>query len=85
MLLFCDCGSDRVTVVRWDKGRGLFRCLSCEMERWIEGFTVAEFDFIGFLWGAVLDQARKHRHRDPAIIDRMRKKREADRKAALRR
>jgi hypothetical protein len=35
MILFCECGSDRVDVMRWD--RALFRCLSCNQERWVEG------------------------------------------------
>ena len=85
MILFCECGSDRIDVLRWDKSRALFKCFSCNQERWVEGFTIAEFDEVSYVWGAVLDQARKHRKRDPAILERLRARQREERKAAERR
>jgi hypothetical protein len=65
MIVFCCCGSDKVIIQRWDKDRALFKCCSCEQERWVEGFTLGRFDFVEQLFGAVLDQARKYRERNP--------------------
>src|SRR5262249_47558724 len=70
MILFCMCGSDKVDIARWDnKDRALLECQTCKRTHWIEGFTIGRFDFVEQLFGAVLDQARKYRKRDPS--DRM--------------
>jgi len=66
MVLFCQCGSDKVDVKQWQNGRAQFHCYTCERSSWVEGFTLSKLDFAEQLFGAILDQARKHRQRDPA-------------------
>jgi hypothetical protein len=43
---------------------------------WLDGFTVSEFDLSKLLSGALIDQARKHRRRNPSEVQRI----EAERK-----
>ena len=65
VLLFCQCGSDRVDIKLWNVRRAQLQCLTCGHEAWLEGFTVSEFDPAKLLAAAVVDQARKHRKRPP--------------------
>jgi hypothetical protein len=65
VLLFCQCGSDRVDIKLWNVRRAQLHCLTCGQEAWLEGFTVSEFDPAKLLTAAVIDQARKHRKRSP--------------------
>ena len=44
VLLFCQCGSDRVDLKLWNGNRPQVRCLTCGKEAWLDGFTVSEFD-----------------------------------------
>ena len=44
MLLFCQCGSDRVDVTNWNANRPRIHCFTCGHESWMDGFTVSEFD-----------------------------------------
>ena len=57
VLLFCQCGSDRVDLKLWNVRRAQLHCLTCGQEAWLEGFTVSEFDPAKLLTGAVIDQA----------------------------
>lgn len=41
------------------------RCGTCGPERWLDGFTISEFDPAKLLTAAIVDQARKHRKRPP--------------------
>lgn len=70
LLLFCQCGSDRLTTGQWNANRVRIQCLSCNHEAWLDGFTVSDFDLGTLLSAALVDQARKHRKRSP---DEMRK------------
>ena len=84
MVLFCQCGSDRVDIDKWDNQRVLLKCFTCERTAWVEGFTVGKLDFVEQLFGAILDQSRKYRKRNPAereriLRDRLQQKR-ADRR-----
>ena len=84
MVLFCQCGSDKVDVDKWDNQRMLLKCFTCEKTAWVDGFTVGKLDFVEQLFGAILDQSRKYRKRNPA--DREKHLRERfDRKRAERR
>jgi hypothetical protein len=83
VLLFCQCGSDRVDVSTWNGSRARLRCFSCNHECWLEGFTVSEFDPAKLLTGAIVDQARKHRKRSPEEIARVQSARVLDLTAFL--
>ena len=65
-LLFCRCGSDRVDIRMWNGERAQLACLTCGQVSWLDGFTVSEFDLSKLIHGALLDQARKQRKRNPA-------------------
>lgn len=84
MVVFCGCGSDKVDIERWDNQRALLKCYTCEHSSWLEGFTVGKLDFVEQLFGAVLDQARKYRKRNPSERDRLLRER-FERKRAERR
>jgi hypothetical protein len=71
VLLFCQCGSDRVDIKLWNVRRAQLHCLTCGQEAWLEGFTVSEFDAAKLLTAAVIDQARKHRKRPPEEVRRI--------------
>ena len=71
MVLFCQCGSDKVDVGKWDNQRMPLKCFTCERTAWVEGFTVVKLDFVEQLFGAILDQSRKYRKRNPADRDRL--------------
>lgn len=49
----------------WSGSRARLRCLTCNHETWLDGFTVSEFDFGKLVTLAIVDQARKHRKRSP--------------------
>ena len=66
VLLFCKCGSDRVDLRMWNGDRAQIACLTCGQVSWLDGFTVSEFDLAKLFTGALVDQARKHRRRNPA-------------------
>ena len=65
VLLFCQCGSDRVDIKLWNVRRAQLQCLTCGQQAWLEGFTVSDFDPAKLLTTALIDQARKHRKRPP--------------------
>lgn len=71
VLLFCQCGSDRVDIHVWNGKRAQLRCLTCNHETWLDGFTVSEFDPAKLLTAAIIDQARKHRKRSPDELARV--------------
>ena len=71
VVLFCQCGSDRVDIKLWNNRRAQLRCFTCGHEAWLEGFTVSEFDPAKLLTAAVIDQARKHRKRPPDEVNRI--------------
>lgn len=71
MVLFCQCGSDRVDIDKWDNQRALLKCFTCQRTAWVEGFTISKLDFVEQLFGAILDQSRKYRKRDPAEHERL--------------
>lgn len=77
VLLFCQCGSDRVDVKLWNARRALLQCFTCGQEAWLEGFTVSEFDPAKLLTAAVVDQARKHRKRPSEEVERIQEHRKA--------
>jgi hypothetical protein len=77
VLLFCQCGSDRVDIKLWNVRRAQLHCLTCGHEAWLEGFTVSEFDPAKLLTAAVIDQARKHRRRPPDEARRIEEHRKA--------
>lgn len=77
VLLFCQCGSDRVDVRLWNGRRAQLQCFSCGQEAWLEGFTVSEFDPAKLLTAAVVDQARKHRKRPAEDVERIQEHRKA--------
>jgi hypothetical protein len=66
VLLFCRCGSDRVDITQWNGPRAQVTCYTCGQTAWLEGFTVSEFDLMKSLTAAAIDQARKHRKRNPS-------------------
>jgi hypothetical protein len=84
MVLFCQCGSDKVDVDKWDNQRMLLKCFTCERTAWVDGFTVGKLDFVEQLFGAILDQSRKYRKRNPADREKLLRER-FDRKRAERR
>src|SRR5262245_1833669 len=65
VILFCQCGSERVDIKLWNVRRAQLQCITCGQEAWLEGFTVSDFDPAKLLTAAVIDQARKHRKRPP--------------------
>jgi hypothetical protein len=80
MVLFCQCGSDRVDIDKWDNQRALLKCFTCQRTAWVEGFTISKLDFVEQLFGAILDQSRKYRKRNQAeharlFRDRLQEKR----------
>jgi hypothetical protein len=77
VLLFCQCGSDRVNIKLWSGSRPQIHCLTCHKEAWLDGFTVSEFDPAMLLTAALIDQARKHRKRPPDEEQRIRAARHA--------
>jgi hypothetical protein len=84
MVLFCQCGSDKVDIDKWDNQRMLLKCFTCERTALVEGFTLGKLDFVEQLFGAILDQARKYRKRNPTDRDKLLRER-FDRKRADRR
>jgi hypothetical protein len=84
MVLFCQCGSDKVDIDTWDNQRVLLKCFTCERTAWVEGFTVGKLDFVEQLFGAILDQARKYRKRNPAERERLFRDRLQQRRAERR-
>jgi hypothetical protein len=85
VLLFCQCGSDRVDIKLWNVRRAQIHCLTCGQEAWLEGFTVSEFDPAKLLAAAVVDQARKHRKRSPDEMQRIHQQRQPDARERTRR
>ena len=80
MIVFCQCGSDRVDIVRWDNRRARVKCFTCEEEAWLDGLTLGKLDFVEQLFGAILDQARKSRRRNPEEREKLlRQRREGQR------
>ena len=75
VLLFCQCGSDRVDVSGWNGRRANLRCLTCGHQSWLDGFTVSEFEPAKMLADALVDQARKHRKRAPEEMARIQSER----------
>jgi hypothetical protein len=71
VLLFCQCGSDRVDIKLWNVRRAQLQCFTCGQEAWLEGFTVSEFDPAKLLTAAVVDQARKLHKRPPDEVKRI--------------
>lgn len=71
VLLFCQCGSERVDVKLWNV-RAQLHCLTRVHEAWLDGFTaVSEFEPAKLPTPAVIDQARKHRRRPPEEVGRI--------------
>jgi hypothetical protein len=77
VLLFCQCGSDRITTGQWNGNRVRIQCLSCNQEAWLDGFTVSDFDLAALLAASLIDQARKHRKRSPAEMQKIQALRKA--------
>ena len=75
VLLFCQCGSDRVDIKLWNVRRARIQCLTCGQEGWLDGFTVSAFDPTKLLAAAVVDQARKLRKRSPEESERLQQQR----------
>ena len=75
VLLFCQCGSDRVNIKLWSGSRPQIHCLTCHKEEWLDGFTVSEFDPATLLTSALIDQARKHRKRPPEEVAKIEQQR----------
>ena len=71
VVLFCQCGSDRVDIKLWNVRRAQLHCLTCGQEAWLDGFTVSEFDPAKLFTAAVIDQARKHRKRPPDEVQKI--------------
>ena len=84
MIVFCECGSDRVNIDRWDNHRALLKCFTCERTSWVEGFTLGKLDFVEQLFGAILDQARKYRERNPVEQQRLMQQRRDEKRASRR-
>jgi hypothetical protein len=70
VLLFCQCGSDRVDIKLWNVRRAQIHCRPCGQEAWLDGFTVSEFEPARLLGAALVDQARKHRKPAPEDMQR---------------
>ena len=75
MVLFCQCGSDRVDVGQWNGSRARLHCYTCGREAWLDGFTVSEFDPAKLFAAALIDQARKHRKRSPDEMETLKRTR----------
>jgi hypothetical protein len=75
VVLFCQCGSDRVDVTQWNGSPARLRCFTCEREAWLDGFTVSDLDPVKLVTAAVIDQARKHRRRSPQELDALKRAR----------
>ena len=71
VLLFCQCGSDRIELGQWNGARVRIKCGTCAREAWLDGFTVSEFDPAKLLAASLVDQARKYRRRSPDEIRKM--------------
>jgi hypothetical protein len=71
VLLFCQCGSDRIDISALNGRPARIPCATCNQESWIDGFTVSEFDPARLLSAALVDQARKHRRRSPEETTRI--------------
>lgn len=80
VLLFCQCGSDRVDIKTWNVRRAQLHCYTCGHEAWLDGFTVSEFEPAKLLSAALVDQARKHRKRSTEEVARIQSKRLAERR-----
>jgi hypothetical protein len=77
VLLFCQCGSDRVEITNWNVNRARLRCFTCSREAWLDGFTLSEFDPSKLFAAALIDQARKHRKRPPEEAKKIEEHRKA--------
>src|SRR5438105_15576151 len=75
VLLFCQCGSDRVDIASWDGRRANVRCATRGHQASLDGFTVSEFDPSKLLASALIDQARKQRKRSPDEMSRIQSER----------
>ena len=75
VLLFCQCGADRVDIKLRNGSRARLHCLTCQRDAWLDGFTVSEFDPAKLLTATVIDQARKHRKRPPDEMQRIQEQR----------
>ena len=78
VLLFCQCGSDRVDVKLWNVRRAQIHCLTCGHEAWLDGFTVSEFEPSRLIAAALVDQARKQRKRSPDELQRIQQDRKTN-------
>ena len=78
VLLFCQCGSDRVDVKLWNVRRAQIYCLTCGREAWLDGFTVSEFEPSRLIAAALVDQARKQRKRSPDELQRIQQDRKTN-------
>ena len=70
VLLSCKCGSDRFDI-RCGTPESSVSGLTCGQVSWLDGFTVDEFDLSKLLSGALINQARKHRKRNPSETQRV--------------
>lgn len=75
VVLFCQCGSDRVDIAQWNGTRARLLCFTCEREAWLDGFTVSDLDPVRLTTAALVDQARKHRKRSPQEMDALKRAR----------
>ena len=75
VVIFCQCGSDRVDIKLWNNRRARLQCFTCGQEAWLEGFTVSDFDPAMLLTAAVIDQARKRPPDEVKRIEEHRKTR----------
>ena len=82
VLLFCQCGSDRVDIATWNGRRARIRCATCNQESWLDGFTVSQFEPAKLLTDALVDQARKHRKRSPDDVAKIQSERISSRRNA---
>ena len=51
MVLFGQCGADRVDIDKWTNQRALLKCFTCGRTAWVEGFTGSKLDFVDQLFG----------------------------------
>lgn len=77
VLLFCQCGSDRVDIKLWNVRRAQIHCLTCGQEASLDGFTVSEFEPAKLIGAAIVNQARRHRKRSPDDVQRVQEQRKA--------
>lgn len=75
VLVFCQCGSDRVDVSSWNGRRARIKCYTCNHESWLDGFTLSDFEPGKLLAAALVDQGRKHRRRSPEEVARIQSER----------